>query len=258
METTSLYSIWAFTNLIACIAMVVVNGMANAIPLNGLGTGELSDFYPNLFVPAGLTFSIWGIIYLLLTGFCIYGLVSRFNSSINPQFLKIIGPWFFFSCIANICWIFSWHWKKVGLSLLFMLALLASLIIIYEKMGINTGENGKGLFFFAKLPFSIYLGWISIATIANAAALLVNFKWKGFGLSESVWTIIVILAAVLLTSIIIYRKHDAGFSLVVLWAFLGIILKRSSAADAPSVVLTAALGMAFILIFYAVKIFIIK
>ncbi|MBI9106376.1 MAG: tryptophan-rich sensory protein [Spirochaetales bacterium] len=258
MEKTFSFSIWAFINLIAFIAVVVVNGMANSLPLNGFGTGELSDLYPNLFVPAGITFAIWGIIYLLLAGFSVYGLTAAFSKNIETLFLREIGPWFLISCMANICWIFAWHWKKVGLSLFFMLIILASLIILYRKIGIGSGELSKRIFIFTKLPFSIYLGWITVATIANITALLVNLNWNGFGISETVWTVIVIIAAVIITCLVIYRQKDWGYALVVLWAFIGIILKRSSAGDAPAVVTAAGAGMAVIAAFYAVKQFILK
>jgi hypothetical protein len=258
MGKTFSFSILAFINLFAFIAVVVVNALANILPLNGVGTGELSDIYPNLFVPAGITFAVWGIIYLLLAGFSTYGIVASINKNIDALFLKKIGHWFLLSCAANISWIFAWHWKKVGLSLIFMLIILASLIILYRKIESASGELGKAHFVFIKLPFSIYLGWITVATIANITALLVNMNWNGFGISETVWTVIVIAAAVIITCLVIYQRRDWGYALVVLWAFLGIILKRTSIGDAPVIVTTAAAGMVLIAAFYAVRQFMLK
>ena len=249
------FSFLAILNLIFFISVIIVNGLANALPLNGIGTGELSDLYPNLFVPAGITFSIWGIIYLLLAGFCVTGLAAAFGNKLNPEFLSRIGVWFIISCIANLSWIFAWHWKKVGLSLLFMLLILLTLIMIYKKLMPDYETANKPAFIFVKLPFSVYLGWITVATIANVTALLVHANWNGFGLSEPLWTVIILLTAVLITCIIILRHKDLGYSLVVIWAFLGIILKRSSIGDALSVVIAASAGIVIIGAFFIIKLF---
>lgn len=249
--------IWSIINAIAFIGVIVVNSLANILPLNGVGTGELSDLYPNLFVPAGLTFSIWGIIYLLLIGFCVYGIKAAFSSSTDASFLKTIGPWFLLSCIANIAWIFAWHWQRVGLSLIVMLFLLASLIVIYLKLnsgGISSLSEGL----LTRLPFSVYLGWITVATIANVTALLVTLEWGGFGLSAVFWTVFVIVAAVVVTLLVIFIRKDLGYSLVVVWALLGIVLKRSALGDAPSVTVAAAVGMGLILLFLFLRRFLIR
>jgi len=256
MGNSNYLSVLSILNLAAFAAVIIVNTMAATLPLNGLGTGELSDLYPNLFVPAGLTFSIWGIIYLLLGGFSVYGVIASFNRNMDTSFLSIIGPWFILSSAANVSWIFAWHWKKLGLSLIIMLILLFTLIIIYQKTSSAAAGERTGAFFLTRLPFSIYLGWITVATIANATALLVNVKWGGFGLSDSVWTIIMITAAVLITCLVIFSKGDWAYSLVVLWAFLGIILKRSSAGDASGVLIAAIAGMIIITVFFAVRKFI--
>ena len=230
--------IFAFVNLAAFIAVLTINALANILPLNGIGTGDVSDLYPNLFAPAGLTFSIWGVIYLLLAGFCIYGIVSIFKTSIDSSFLSEISIWFIISSLANFGWIFAWHWKKIGLSLLLMAVILASLIIIYMKLG-RTEETSRTALFFTRLPFSIYLGWITVATIANITTFLVSLNLDSYGLSEVRWTIIVIAAAAVITGLIIMTRKDIGYSIVVVWALTGIIMKRSEANDARAVVIAA-------------------
>lgn len=240
--------IWSFINFLACIGVIVVNGLANALPLNGMGTGELSDLYPNLFVPAGVTFSIWGIIYILLIGFCIYSIRASLSSKTDASFLKSVGPWFLLSCVANVLWIFAWHWQKVGLSLVVMLFLLFSLIIIYLNLNKRT-EASLAELLFTRLPFSIYLGWITVALIANVTALLVKTGWGGFGLSETFWTVTVIIAAVFITLLVIHTRKDVGYSLVVIWALLGIVLKRSALGDAPAVTATAVGGIVVVALF---------
>lgn len=251
MEKSISINALAFINLAAFLTVIVFNTLANTLPFNGKGTGELSDIYPNLFVPAGLTFSIWGLIYILLAGFAVYSTVGVFKSSINLEFLKVIGPWFLISCIANISWLFAWHWEKTGLSLIIMLVILLSLVMIYIRLGSSSLPDTS--FVLVKLPFSVYLGWITVATIANTTALLVRLNWDGFGLSQLFWTAAVIAAAVIVTCLIIIFRNDLAYSLVIIWALVGIIIKRTSAADAPAVVFSAAAAIVIIIAVYIVK-----
>src|SRR5512133_3141843 len=171
-----------YLNLLLFAGMIVMNYLANALPLNNKTTGELSDMYPNLFVPAGLTFSIWGVIYLLLVGYCII----QFSGS-NQIAIGSIGWLFAVTCILNASWIVAWHYQKLPLSLIIMVCLLNYLILI----NIRLTAVAQGLM---KAAFGIYLGWICIATIANVTALLVNYNWNGFGLSDVTWTITMISA----------------------------------------------------------------
>ena len=127
----------AIVNVVAYIAMVVVNGLANALPLNGRGTGEISDSHPNLFVPAGLTFSIWGLIYLLLLGFSVYGLVASIRGSEGADGVTRIGSFFAISSLANLGWSFAWHWEVIWLSVVLMLVILATLIAAYLRLDIG-------------------------------------------------------------------------------------------------------------------------
>jgi hypothetical protein len=219
-----------YLNIILFIAMIVMNYLANALPLNNKTTGELSDSYPNLFVPAGLTFSIWGIIYILLAVYC----VLQFTSA-DKEIISAIGLAFALTCIFNSLWIVCWHYGLLPLSLLVMAGLLVSLI--YINMTI-TGL-GSGII---KAAFGIYLGWICIATIANVTALLVNYNWNGFGISQEAWTIIMIATGTIITALTLYRVDNPYIGLVVIWAFAGIIIKRNS--DYRSIVITAAAGIA--------------
>ena len=228
MENTQRAKTWSILNLIGLGAVITVNALANALPINGMNTGEISDLYPNLFVPAGITFSIWGIIYFLLACFTIYSMVGAFrHNRITIEKVSQIGPWFFISCIANASWIFAWHYRIVPLSLAIMLVLLFSLIYIYLKLRqapllITARER-----FFLRVPFGVYLGWITIATIANVTAFLVSVRWNRFGLSEDAWLTIMIGIAILLTVFVIYTRKDAEYTAVVIWALIGIIIKRN-------------------------------
>jgi hypothetical protein len=215
-----------YINLVLFAGMIVMNYLANALPLNNKTTGELSDSFPNLFVPAGITFSIWGIIYILLL---IYAVV-QFTGP-NQIAISKISLAFGISCILNALWIVTWHYGKLPLSLLVMAGMLVSLI--YINMSIEHLPFG-----IIKAAFGIYLGWICIATIANVTALLVSYNWIGLGLSEETWTIIMIAIGAIIIALTIYRISNPFIGLSVIWAFTGIIIKRQE--DYKSIVIAAA------------------
>ncbi|AHC14050.1 hypothetical protein [Salinispira pacifica] len=251
MAETRTYSrqlLWAVVNAAALIVALVFNALATLLPLNGNDTGEISDMYPNLFVPAGLTFSIWGVIYLLLFAFVIYSLI-RVIVKKNAEYMLRIGPWFLISSLSNAAWIVAWHYLYVGLSLGIIVLLFASLLVIYLKLGVGlhhtqtTLPGGSQPLFsdpsekhneirWVHLPFSVYLGWLSVAVIANATSLLVTLNWNGFGLDPQIWTVAVLAVAVIIGLLIIHRRADIGFTAVFIWAFFGIWLKRSG-SDLP-------------------------
>ncbi len=210
------------------VLMIVVNVLANILPINGVTTGQVSDCYPNLFAPAGLSFAIWGLIYLLLAGFTMYqlGFFQDKRGAMKPHLLYQVAVLFTFSSLANTAWIFCWHYKLIPLSMVLMVLILLSLISIIglvDKKPLSLREN-----VFVRLPFSVYLGWITVATIANATVLLVSWEWDGFGLSEPTWTVIMIIAGMLIGGATTLRNRDAIYGLVVVWAYLGIIIRHTS------------------------------
>ncbi|MBC7348884.1 MAG: tryptophan-rich sensory protein [Candidatus Aminicenantes bacterium] len=217
----------AWLNLFGFLGMVTVNYLANALPINNLDTGQLSDKYPNLFVPAGFTFSIWGVIYLLLAVFIFFSLKQALTGrEIFPAF-KRLGSLFFLTCLVNAGWIFAWHYEKLILSLLVMLTLLILLILIYQRLDSRPYDEIQRDKFPAKLPFSIYLAWISVATVANVTAVLVGLRWNRFGLSEQFWTVLMLAVVLILTVIFIFKKKDYLYALTIIWALLGILYKRN-------------------------------
>jgi hypothetical protein len=218
-----------YVNLVLFAIMIVMNYLANALPINNVTTGELSDSFPNLFVPAGITFSIWGIIYVLLFVFCIVQFTS-------PNQMVISGiTWLFaITCILNALWIVTWHYRMLPLSLVLMVSFLVILIII----NLRIKELPAGLI---KAAFGIYLGWICIATIANVTALLVNYGWHGFGISEVNWTLIMIIAGALIASLSVYFLNNPFIGLSVIWAFAGIAIKRQ--ADYRTIFISAIVAL---------------
>ncbi len=248
MENKPLRIFLSFLNLVGFLGVIVVNALANILPINNKTTGELSDLYPNLFVPAGLTFSIWGIIYILLGVFIIYQIVISIKG-VNGQFIEKIGIFFFASSLFNIGWIFAWHYEAVFLSLAIMLLLAASLIIIYLRLNIGKSDAANIKKFLVHIPFSVYLGWITIATIANVTAVLVDIGWNGFGLSQQFWTVLVITVGIIIAFAALLVRKDIYYCLVVDWALLGILLKRLSAnIMVQSVIIASIAGITLITI----------
>lgn len=211
-------------NLLSLAFVLVMNYLANALPIAGRRTGEMSDLFPNLFTPAGFTFSIWGVIYLLLLGFAIYQI--RFLGKSIPDFLRKTGYLFGLSCLANAGWLLAFHHLQIGLSMLIMLVLLGSLVGIYWRLDIGKKAVSPAEWWLVHLPFSVYLGWISVATIANAAILLTYLGWGGEPDGAQFWTVVLLAAAVSvgLWAVISYR--DFAFALVIVWALFGIFSKR--------------------------------
>jgi hypothetical protein len=241
--------ILSILNLLGFLGTIVVNALANILPINNITTGALSDLYPNLFVPAGLTFAIWGLIYVLLGVFVIYPLVPRVRR--DPQkveFVRRIGPLFFISCLANVGWIFAWHYQILPLSLVLMLILLGCLLAIYLRLNIGKSEATRAERYFVHLPFSVYLGWITIATIANVTALLVDINWSAWGLGEPFWAVAVIVVGIAIALSVLFTRKDVYYCLVVDWALLGILLKRLSDTTVPdqSVVVATIAGLVLI------------
>jgi MFS family permease len=229
-------------NILAMIITIIINGLAVILPLNGKTTEYLSDKYPNLFVPAGITFSIWGIIYILWIVFAIYQARDLFKKGESEMpFLQQITFLFILSCIANSAWIFAWHYEYVGISLLLMIFLLFSLLAIYMRLNIDKSSVSMTEKLCIHVPFSVYLGWITVATIANVTAFLVSVHWNSFGISPLIWTIVVISVGVLITLLMLALRKDIAYSLVVLWALLGIWIKRTTPAFITNDVATTAI-----------------
>jgi hypothetical protein len=219
--------------ILATLVVLAVNVLANALPLNGLNTGEISDRFAIYFVPAGYVFSIWGLIYLGLILYTIYQALPRQRD--NP-ILNRIAPYYWMSSLANVVWIFLWHYEVFALTIVAMLVILASLIVIYLKLKPSTGQD-KWL---VRLPFSIYLGWISVATVANFSQFLYFFSWDGFGVNGAVWAVIMLAVASLLGLLMAWRESDPFYVLVLVWAFIGIAVSQ---ADTALVVIAAWAGV---------------
>lgn len=215
----------AWGNALAFALVVLVNGLAERLPINGHTTGEISAMYPTHLTPAPYAFMIWGLIYGLLLLFVIYQLLPRGHS--KPE-VRNIGGWFIVSCAMNIAWLLLWHYLYIDATVFIMLALLISLFAIYTRTRSASPPNRDAAFWLVSVPFSIYLGWITVASIVNVSVVLTDHQWNRWGLSEVTWTAIILLALTLLAWRIGRKCEDPFYLLTIVWALIAIGVNQQS------------------------------
>jgi hypothetical protein len=216
--------------VVSYVAMVMVNFLANGLPINNRSTGAISDAYPNLFAPAGITFTIWGLIYLLLAGYVLYQFIAieKERSQKKEGLLRKINFLFIGTSIANISWIFAWHYDFIGLSVVIMIVLLGLLIKIADTIRAEQKQMTTQEKIFISTPFGVYFGWITVAAIANITVFLVSLGWNGFGVADYIWTSIILLVGTLIGILRMRKDKNIAYGLVLIWAYLGILLKQLS------------------------------
>ncbi|MDQ1279723.1 MAG: Tryptophan-rich sensory protein [Thermoproteota archaeon] len=214
-----------WSNIIAFAFTVIVNSLAGSTTLiGGVNTAQISDSNPTLITPAGYVFSIWGLIYILLGVFVIF---QALPSQKENEYTKKIGWLFVLSSIINITWLFLWQYRLLSLSVVLMFMLLATLIMIYLRLGIGKSPVTLRERLATHVPFSVYLGWITIASIANVSAALVSVNWNGFGIGPSIWASLIIIVALLIALLVVATRKDIAYGLVIVWALIGIAVKQS-------------------------------
>ncbi|MGA2111820.1 MAG: TspO/MBR family protein [Anaerolineales bacterium] len=233
---------------VTVLATIVVNILADALPINGLNTAAISNSFHIYFVPAGYVFSIWGLIYIGLIAYAAYQALPSQRE--NPR-LRATGWWISLGGLANIAWIFFWHYELFPLTLVAMLVLLATLLITY--LGLRRGQTAPsaGETWAVRIPFSLYLGWITVATIANVSDVLWSLQWNGFGITPEAWMLIMLIAVFAIASWMNLVRRDVAFTLVIVWALAGIVVQQSAVAlvanaagiTAVLVVVTLVLGL---------------
>lgn len=249
METKNRNLLGSIIVVITYLAMIAVNTLANILPINGRSTGDVSDAYSNLFAPAGITFSIWSLIYFLLLGYSLYQLINR-KSVFENKAYKRVAFWFIISSIANILWIFAWHYEVIWLTLILMLVLLTSLIII--NLSLRNVQASKSETLFIKIPFAVYFGWITIATIANITTFLVLIEWNRFGMSEVFWTVVIVIVGAIIGFLAEIYYKSFSYGAVIIWAYLGIIIKHTSSqffdGKYPAVIVAVVISIILVII----------
>ena len=212
-------------NALSVALALTVNILASTLPLNGQNTGEISDRFQVYFVPAGYVFSIWGLIYIGWIAFSIYQFQPAQKE--NPR-LRNLGYLFALSGIFNAAWLVCWHYNLFGLSVLVMLTLLGLLIASYLKLNVGRVFVSAAEKWSVDIPFSVYLGWISVATVANVTDWLYLVKWSGFGIAPQVWAVIMLLVASVLGLLMTLMRRDSGYVFVLVWSFAGIAVKQAA------------------------------
>jgi len=212
-------------NILAYVLTVLVNGLAGSTTIiGGKNTAQISDAYPTLITPAGYVFAIWGIIYVLLGVFVVF---QALPSQKGKGYQKKIDWLFVLSSLFNIVWLFLWQTEYLVWSVVVMFLLLASLIMVYLRLDIGKSAVSLREKLAVHVPFSVYLGWITIASIANVAAALVSVNWDGFGLSHEAWAAVVVIVALVITLLVVATRRDVAYGLVIVWALVGIAVKQS-------------------------------
>lgn len=213
--------IWKWVNLCAFLCMVLVNILAEVIPIGGRTTGEISALYPSPLTPAPISFSIWGVIYGWLGVFLIMQLVSRKEWEATDS----IGPWFLMSCLANIGWLIAWHMDMMTTSIIFMVVLLITLIMMEGRLRYT--DKGWRDQLLVRGPFGLYFGWITVATIANVSIWLMSLGFNGFGWSSTLWQVIVLLIGGVILSAGVVRNKDWVYGAAGIWGYAGILMKQN-------------------------------
>lgn len=222
--------------ILSLVLTLVVNVLANALPINSLTTGEISDRFPILFVPAGYVFSIWGLIYIALIVFAIYTITPKGRQDAK---IDVIAWWFVAANLFNTAWILLWHYLQFTLTLIPIFGLLISLAAIYLMLGIGKSKRSLVDKLMVEVPFGIYLGWATVAVVANVTQVLYFIGWRGAPLSEPLWAIVMLVVATVLGLLMIFRHKEVAYPLVLTWAFVGIWVAQG---DTPSVAITALIA----------------
>ncbi len=233
------------------MVVIAANCLSIFLPLNGKTQMQLSEQYPNLFTPAGFTFSVWSVIYTLLIGFIVYQLFVLFAAHHRDKNnILSISPLFAGVCICNAGWLFAWHYEWVSLSVIIMLAHLYFLILIHDRLKLAISWNPLPAKLWLDIPFSIYLGWICVATIANITAWCVSEGFIHSFLSPQIWTIIMLLAALLIGMFYVFTRNNKFLALTIVWAFYGIIAKQKTTGnnESDNIVLATRIALGILLL----------
>lgn len=232
-------------NIVAFVVTIVFNVLSTTLPLNGQTPQEISDALPSYFTPAGYTFSIWGVIYLALLGFTVY---QALPGQRQQPLLRRVGLLFVLSSLANVGWLLAWHYGAFALSVVFMVSLLVTLIVLYLRLRIGHPDPSltAAQRLFVHLPFSLYLGWITVATIANVASVSGYYGFDGFGLPGQLWSAIMMGVAAIVAGLLLWNRRNLAYAAVLVWALSGI---RGAYPDEPLIATVAPVAAVLIALF---------
>lgn len=228
--------------VVATIFTIAFNGISQALPIGNQTSADVSNRNMTFFTPANYAFSIWGVIYLLLLVYAVYQALPAQRT--NPNARKIAWP-FILSCVLNCVWITLFQYNQFVLSVIVIVAFLLSLMYIYVTLNIGHAQVSNGERWALHVPFSVYLGWLSVATIANISVLGVANNWGDlFGIAQPTWAAIMLVVATLVGIILAVTRRDVAYVLVFVWAFTAIVSKQA----ATPIVANTAVAMVIVLL----------
>lgn len=238
-----------FANIMGVSVVLIINSLSQTLPFNNQTSADIANQYPNYFLPANYVFGIWGLIYIGLIAFAIFQALPSQRE--NPR-LRSIGYWFVLSCAANCIWLFLFHYNQFALSTVAMAGLLISLIVIHRKLRAGNPAISNGELWCVRIPFSIYLGWITVATVANVAYVFKSGGWDGAGISEQTWGIIMLVVAGGIAGVFAYLNRDIAYAAVIVWSFVGIISRWTNVMPivAVAAIMSAIVGIAALIAFF--------
>lgn len=217
-------TLFVVLNTITFAAVILANVIAGYSDMYGNTVGEISRKYNSLFAPAGYAFSIWGLIYLMLAGFVGFQWYALFSKKYS-EVIDSTSWYFILTNLANVLWLVCWLNELIGLSVLFMLILLFSLIMLVLKHNMELKPVALPVLAFTWWPVSVYTGWIIAATVANIAAYL-NIYWNGYPLTPQWWTIIMMIVAAIIYTILIIKRNMREAAIVGVWALTAIAVRH--------------------------------
>lgn len=229
----------AIATPIAILATLAFNTLSNIAPPNGINIGQLSNTLLRgvLITPANYAFAIWGLIYV---GLIAYGIYQFRPAQQGDATIQQVDGWLTVACVAQIAWVYLFTVQQFWPSVIAMLIILGALVQAYLQLGIGQERVGRDRRWMAHIPFSVYLGWISVATIVNIASALYSSQWNGWGLSADSWTVVMIVVATAIALAVVLTRADVAFALVFIWAYVAIAIRQT---QVPIIWMTAAVGI---------------
>jgi TspO/MBR family len=238
------------TTFVAIVGSILINTFSNFFPLNGVNIGDLSNtlFSAVLVTPANYAFAIWGLIYLGLIAFAVYQMQPTQRH--NPR-LQRSGYWLAFACVSQCVWIYLFLDRLFLASIIAMFGILLSLICTYQSLGIGQQNVPRQERWFIHIPISIYLGWITVASVVNVAIALYSINWNGWGMTSTLWTVMMMIVSASIAALMTIQRHDTAYRLVIVWALVAIAIRQ---IDMPLIAMTGTvLAIVLILVNLVVK-----
>lgn len=229
-------------NTFTLLLTLFLNYWLNTGVINGNTISDISEKYNSLFAPAGYAFAVWLLIYAGLIAFLAYQWYKWWGNDATP--VERPGPWFALSNIFNAFWLYAWLNEYIGLSLILMFALLLTLVMLVHRLGLETWDAPREIIFFQWWPVAWYLGWIVVATVANVAAWLVSLGWQGGSIDPRAWTIFVIVVALYIYSMLIYKRNLRESAFIGIWGLAAIAVRHWG--EFPSIAWTATIAAAIL------------